>query len=166
MMVIASNGYHQIEFNEPYGIFNESGFDVVVVSDKAGNATAKDGSHFRVGFSTKDAQIVGFDGLVFIGGPGAMDCLDNDASYALIQAAMKEGCTIAAICIAPRIVAKAGGLVGVQATGWDDDNELQEIFDRHGAYYLKESVVSDGNRVTAQGPKDAIAFAEAIKALL
>lgn len=166
MMVIASKGFHQDEFNEPYRIFNESGFDVQVVSDKPGNAIAKDGSHFRVSSTLDDANITGYDALVFIGGPGALECLDNDASYALVQAAMKEGCTIAAICISPRIIAKAGGLVGVQATGWDDDNELQEMYDRHGAYYLKESVVSDGNRVTAQGPKDAVAFAEAIKALL
>jgi protease I len=166
MMVIASKGYHHIEFNEPYRIFNDSGFEVVVVSDRSGNATAKDGSHFRVGLTTKDAKLNGFDALVFIGGPGALECLDNEASYALIQSAMQEGSTIAAICITPRIVTKAGGLVGVQATGWDEDNELQEIFDRHGTYYLKESVVSDGNRVTAQGPNDAVAFAEAIKALL
>lgn len=165
-MVIASKGYHHIEFGIPYKIFTDSDFDVQVVSDKVGVAQAKDGSTMQVKLSTADAKTFGFDALVFIGGPGAMECLDNDASYALVQDAMKNDCTIAAICVSPRIVAKAGGLVGVQATGWDDDGQLQEIFDAHGVYYLKDPVVSDGNRVTAQGPKDAQAFADAIKALL
>jgi protease I len=166
MMVIASNGYHQVEFNIPYTIFNDSGFDVTVCSDKAGNAIAKDGSPFKVGLTIAEAKMTNYTALVLVGGPGALECLDNEESYALIQDAMKEGCTIAAICISPRIIATAGGLVGVQATGWDDDGELQALFDKHGAYYLKEPVVTDGNRVTAQGPKDAEAFAEAIKAIL
>ena len=67
-----------------------------------------------------------------------------------------------AICIAPRILAKAGVLKNVHATGWDGDGELQRVFDTYGVIRVEESVVMDGVVVTAHGPAAARDFGKKI----
>ena len=71
---------------------------------------------------------------------------------------------VAAICIAPRILAKAGALVSHTATGWDEDGLLKGVFEKHGVIYQKASVIRDKRVVTAQGPMAAAEFAHAILA--
>lgn len=162
-LIIAHVGYQPIEYGIPKKIFQEAGYKVVTVSNKAGTAHATDGSKTSVDQVISKIDPYDYEALVFVGGGGAMDHLDNDISYALIQKAVMEAETIvAAICIAPRILAKAGALVTHNATGWDEDGQLKAIFDKHGAIYMKAPVVKDKMIVTAQGPAQAAEFAHAV----
>jgi protease I len=69
---------------------------------------------------------------------------------------------IGAICYSPRILAKAGLLKGKKATGWNDDNELEGIFNNYGVTYMPSHVVVDGSVITADGPMAATEFAQVI----
>ena len=66
------------------------------------------------------------------------------------------------ICIASRILAKAGVLGNKKATGWDGDDKLSAIFTNHAVTYVKETCVVDGNVVTATDPAAAKEFGENI----
>jgi protease I len=166
-LVIAHDGFHAVEYGVPKKLFQEAGFDVVTVSNKSGIAHAHDGSKVAVDKTLDTIDPLHYDGLVFIGGPGALENLDNDLSYRVIQKAVMAEKLVAAICSAPRILAKAGALAAKTATGWDKDHKLKEIFDAHAVIYDDESsVVTDGHIVTAEGPSHAEAFAHAIMAVI
>ncbi len=166
VMVVAHVGYQPVEYGEPKKIFRASGFTVVTASDKTGIAHAKDNSTTQVDITLDKLNLDDVDALLFIGGPGSLEWLDNDLSYRLIQDAQERDIVIGAICLSTRILAKAGALVSTRATGWDGDFELQKIYDKHAVIYVQAPVVTDNKRVTAQGPAAAEGFAYAVKALL
>lgn len=162
IFVVAHEGYQPVEYSAPKQILESVGFEVVTASDKADMAIAKDSSITPVDVILDDVRIEDYDGLFFIGGPGALRHLDNVVSYTLLKKWKETGKPYGAICISPRILAKAGVLRNKKATGWDEDNELALIFEKNGVDYVRESVVTDGDVVTADGPKAAQDFGREI----
>ena len=67
-----------------------------------------------------------------------MESLDNDISYNFLKQAQQHNISYGAICISPRILAKAGVLKGKKATGWNDDHELEGVFKEYGVKYEKQ----------------------------
>lgn len=165
LLVIASSGFQQVEYNTPKQMLNQHNYTVVTASDKA-TATAKDGSSATVDILLDQVHVADYAGIFFIGGSGALDALDNQTSYHILQQASQRQILHGAICISVRIAAKAGILKGKKVTGWNDDNLLPDILKTAGAIYTKNQVECDGNIITAQGPNAAHAFGQAIVAAL
>jgi protease I len=69
------------------------------------------------------------------------------------------GRPVAAICIAPVILAKAGLLTHKKATVFSSEIETIEEL---GAYYTGMDVTVDGNIITAYGPQSTLRFAKRI----
>ena len=167
VFIVASNGYHEIEYGIPKAILEQSGVKVITASDKPDGAVAKDKSTTPVDITLDKIKVTDYDGIFFIGGPGALDCLDNSTSYHIISEAKKHEIPYGAICISPRILAKAYGLQGKRATGWNGDNALETIFKSFDVTYVtRDNVVVDGLVVTATGPKAAKEFAQGIMQVL
>ena len=127
LMVIAHTGYQPIEYGTPKKTLEAAGYTVITASNKAGTATAKDGSTAAVNLILADVQMKDYDAIIFVGGSGAMDNLDSEESYELLREAFHEEKLIGAICVAPRILAHAGILTSVAATGWDGDEKSQRL---------------------------------------
>jgi len=171
LLIIASDGYQPIEYGHTRNALENAGVTVVVASDKSGmaqasNATPKRYATAKVDVILTDVDIAQYDGIFIIGGPGALDCLDNKTTYVIMQKAAHAKKLFGAICISPRILAKAGVLKGKKATGWNDDNELDSVFKKAGVIYIKNPVVIDENIVTADGPRSAALFGDTIVKLL
>ncbi|MEX0939877.1 MAG: DJ-1/PfpI family protein [Candidatus Babeliales bacterium] len=167
VFIVASEGYHPIEYGVPKRILEESKIRVFTASDKPGGAIAKDKSTTPVDLTIDKLDVTDYDGVFFIGGPGAMDCLDNPTSYHIAAQAKKHKIPYGAICISTRILAKADALRGLKATGWDGDNALETILVGNGAIYEKNhDIVTDDLVVTATGPKAAEQFAFGIMRVL
>lgn len=165
-LIIASKGYQPVEYQVPRHIFETQGFNISVASDTIGNAIAKDGSTTKAELLVKDVDPHKFDAIVFIGGPGALEHLDNETSYHLIKKAYELGKIVAAICISTRIFAKSGILTGKDATGWNGDHQLDDIYEEYDVNLKTNDVIVDENIVTATGPAAAREFAENIVTLL
>lgn len=161
-LVIAHDGYQATEYSVPKEMLEAAGFTVITISNEPGTATATDGSTTSIDSVLEDLDVHKIDGLFFIGGSGALQDLDTNLSHQRIQEAAMLGIPLGGICIAPRILAKAGALVAKEATGWNGDGLLEEIFTRHGVFYTEQEVVTDGNCITASGPHAAQAFGQAI----
>lgn len=166
LFVVASIDYQPIEYTVPKKILEQAGVNVVTASDQLGTAVAQDGTATAVDILVQDASISEFDAVIFIGGPGALDRLDNPASYKLVTAVVQAHKPLGAICIATRILARAGVLKGKRATGWNGDNALAGIYKEHDVQYSPNEVVTDEGIVTATGPSVAREFGEQIIALL
>jgi protease I len=62
-------------------------------------------------------RIADYGGVFAIGGPGALEYLDNkETARIFIEAQQAKNFPYGAICIAPRILAKAGVLKNIHAT--------------------------------------------------
>ena len=157
-LVVASHDYQPVEYSVPKKILEHSGITVLTVSDKPGTAVAKDGSTTPVDITLDKITLTDFDALFFIGGPGAMEHLDNQTSYTLIQQTAEAKKPFGAICASTRILAKSGVIQGKRVTGWDSDNLLSDILKDAQALYIKKDVVVDGNIITATGPNAAQEF--------
>ncbi len=166
LIVVASKGYQPREYSTPKNILQDYGYTVQTASDQAGMAVAKDGSQTPVDVLLEDVNVGDYEAIFFIGGPGAMDHLDNEKSYRILRDIKQSGKPFGAICVATRILAKAGVIEGVKATGWDGDDKLGGILRAHGAIYQPGGAVVDQKVVTAIGPDSAEAFAEGIRAVL
>ena len=167
LLVIASNGFHQAEYNIPKKMLLDAGFTIVTASDTSGIATAKDGSTVHIDITLDAVIINNYMGIFFIGGPGTLEHLDNNTSYKIIQDAFYQHKPIGAICIATRILAHAGILDGKYATGWNEDGLLEGILRENRAVYLPtEKVVAEANVITATDPSAAEEFGKRIIEML
>lgn len=166
LFVVAGKEFQPIEYSIPKNLLEQAGFTVETASDVPETAIAQDGTQAHVDFILPGIEIVDYDGIFFVGGPGALEHLDNDISYAVINRAVQEEKIVGAICVATRILARAGVLRDRQATGWNGDNELPAIYQEHKVHFVPKDVVIDGNIITATGPNAAREYAELIITLL
>lgn len=164
--VIASEGYQQIEYNVPKKLLESEGFKVVTVSNQKGVALAKDSSTTKIDKTLDEINVKDYAGIFFIGGPGAMDNLDNQKSYNVLRDAKANKIPHGAICVSTRILAHAGVLDGVEATGWDGDGKLTQIYKEYHVSYAKAGVIVCNLTITATGPSVAKEFGQAIIELL
>lgn len=107
-----------------------------------------------------------YDGIFFVGGPGALEFLDNKKVYSIIQTMHELQRPLGAICISPRILAHAGVLTNKKATCWNGDGKVDALFKKYGVQCSFDHVVVDGTSITADGPQAAEEFGKAIVALV
>lgn len=167
LLVIASNGYQQVEYGVTKKILLNAHFNVVTASNALGTATAKDGSTTHVDILLDHVVVNNYAGIFFIGGPGTLEHLDNSTSYKILQEAFYQHKPIGAICIATRILAKSGVMRDKYATGWNEDGLLDALYAENRITYLpEEKVVLESNMITATDPSAAEQFGEKIVELL
>jgi len=167
LMIIAFRDFRDQEYFVPKKVFEESKIEVKTASDKKGTAIGADGGDVKVDYLVSEASAEGFDAIVFVGGPGAIEHLDNESSYRLAKETVEKGKVLGAICISPLILAKAGVLNGKKATVWTDFTKSQaKILKENGAIFEGKEVVVDGKIVTGNGPEAAEKFAKEIVNLL
>ncbi len=166
LFIIASKGFQPIEYGVPRQILEDEDVKVFTASNsknEEGHAISSDGSAVKVDLLLDDVNVDNYDGVFLIGGPNAMEHLDNEKTYRIIRAADKQlDKLFGAICIAPRILGNAGVLDGRRITGWDKDNKLKGIMSSFNATVIETGVVVDRNLITADGPDHAQDFGMAI----
>ncbi|TET34999.1 MAG: DJ-1/PfpI family protein [Planctomycetota bacterium] len=168
LMVIAPANFKDDEYSKPRKVFEDKGATVTVASTSTSEAKGVGGTKVTPDKALKDVKAKEYDAIVFVGGPGAKKLFDDSEAHKVAKDAKKEGIVLAAICIAPAILAKAGVLDGKKATIWHakaDDGFVKMLKDG-GATFTDKDVVTDGKIVTANGPKASEDFAKAIVKLL
>jgi len=163
LLIIAFEGFQPKEYSDPKNILKNAGVEVLTASNKMGTAvSAYLNLPVNVDLSLDDVVVKDYSGIFLIGGPGALECLDNEKVYKIMTQAKENGLGWGAICISTRILAKANLLQNKQATGWNGDGELPLILKNAGAIYQEENVVVDDKLITAVGPNSASDFGQAI----
>ncbi len=168
LMAIAFKGFRDEEYLQPKKVLEQAGFSVATTSLKMGTAEGTYGTTVIIDTDITKVDPTNYLALVFAGGEGMAKELDNPLFQKLAQDFVRAGKPVAAICIAPDLLAKAGILKGKKATVWSSSLYKQSItiLKEGGAIYEDRSVVRDGNIVTANGPEAATEFGEAIVNLL
>ena len=167
-VIIAFRSFRDAEYFVPKEVLETAGAKITTVSNQTGTAIGADGGETEVDLLLSELKVADFDAVVFIGGPRALEYLDNQESYKVAQETIGQGKILAAICIAPAILANAGVLEGKRATVWTSamDKSAVKTLEDNGVIYEDKPVVTDGKIVTGSGPAAAQEFGEAIKELL
>lgn len=160
VMVIAFRDFRDEEYFIPREVLEGAGAEIKTASTKKGQAVGADGGEVEIDLLVTEINPAEFDTVVFIGGPGALESLDNEDSYRIIKETVSQNKVLASICISPVILAKAGVFEGKRATVWSSplDRSPIKALEAGGAVYQDESVVVDGKIITANGPAAAKGF--------
>jgi protease I len=103
-----------------------------------------------------------YDGLVIIGGAGSQTYLwDDDVLNQIVKFFHQSGKVVAAICLAPVVLARAGILKGKKATYYESPVSFREM-KTGGVVITNAPVVKDGRIITANGPAASQEFTDAI----
>jgi 4-methyl-5(b-hydroxyethyl)-thiazole monophosphate biosynthesis len=159
-------GFEEIEAITVADVLRRAGVDVVVAAlDTSGSVQGSHGITVQAEASFSDVCDEPFDLLVLPGGePGVTHLGGSAALAALLRRRAKAGQPIAAICAAPRLLAREGLLRHRAATSHPSvAAALQEA----GARYDDgQPVVLDGSILTSRGPGTALEFSLALLDLL
>ena len=164
VMIVAFRNFRDPEYFVPKQILESAGIEVKTASNQTGIAIGAEGGRVNVDLLVSDIKPADFDAVIFIGGPGCLESLDNEDSYKVAKETVVRSKILASICVSPVILAKAGVLENKKATVWRSPATTKNvvILEENGAIYTPESVVIDGKIITADGPDAAEGFGEAI----
>jgi len=166
LMVIAQQDFRDEELFKPKEVFEGAEASVFVAAPRNETATGMLGGKVQPDFAISDVNTSEFDAVVVVGGSGSPKYLWDDTQLRnLIRDAYEDGKVVAAICLSPVVLARAGILKGKEATVFPSTDAVAEL-KKGGAIYKDESVVIAGRIVTGRDPASAEAFANAIASLL
>lgn len=158
-MVIAPEVFRDEEYAHPKAVLEGLGASVTTASVQPGICRGKLGMTAEATVSVAEAKASEYDAVIFVGGGGAQVFFDDPAAHALARSAHEGGKVVAAICIAPSVLAHAGLMQGMRATAFPSQ---REDLVAHGAIWTGAAVEVDGAIITANGPDAATDFGRAI----
>jgi protease I len=158
--VLATDGFEQVELEQPVAALREAGAEVEVVSPKGGQIQGF--NHFDKGGMTRvDRELSGanpddYDAIVLPGGVINPDQLRLEPrAIDFIRSFVEADKPIAAICHGPWTLINAGAVEGRRMTSWPS---LEVDLRNAGAEWVDEQVVVDNGMVTSRKPDDLPAF--------
>jgi len=161
LMVVAPIGFQDIEYGEPREEFEKAGINVKVASLKPGIAKGAFGHEVKIDFTLEEVNAEDFDAVLFVGGGGMVELVDNKDLQNLAKVFDKANKLVCAICIAPVILANAGILDGKKATSHESGKE-KILNTSSNVNYTGVTAEEDGNIITASGPAAARDFGRKI----
>jgi len=159
VMIIAQENFRDEELFVPKEILEQHGTEVLIASTSLNPAKGTLGGKAQVNILVWDIDMKNFAALIFVGGSGAAQYWDDPLAHKLIKDALALEKVVAAICIAPVTLAKAGILKGRRATVFVSEAAQLKA---NGANYTGSGVEKDGKIITASGPAAAKDFGEEI----
>ena len=160
--LLLANGFEEIEALTPLDVLRRAGVTVDTVGIGAKTVIGSHNIPVIADITDKEADENAYDCVIFPGGmPGATNLDSAEFTDKIIDAVIKKGGRLAAICAAPLVLGRRGLLNGKKAVcypGFED--ELK------GAIISPLGVVTDGCITTAKGMGVALAFAKELTALL
>lgn len=163
VMIIAQDNFRDEELLQPKEILEKNGIEVKVASTTLRETKGMLGAKVKPDILVSNINVVDFDAIIFVGGAGASQYWDDPQAQRLASEALIGNRIVAAICIAPVTLAKAGILKGKRATVWSSEAGQLKA---GGANYTGRSVEKDGNIITAAGPFAAREFGEELLQVL
>lgn len=165
VLIIPANDFRDEELFDTKAVLEQAGIEVRVASTTPDEINGMLGGTAVPDMLVSDIQLNDIDALVFIGGSGAEQYWDDPLAHKLAQQAVSQNKVLAAICIAPVVLARAGVLKGRRATVTPYPEEIKALEDG-GADYSARPVEKDGLIITGAGPKAVKEFArEIVRAL-
>ncbi|MDB5441638.1 MAG: type 1 glutamine amidotransferase [Phenylobacterium sp.] len=160
--VLATDGFEQVELEQPVAALRRAGAEVEVVAPHGGQIQGFNhhdkGRMVPVDRELAEARPDQYDAIVLPGGVINPDELRLEPrAIDFIRSFADEGKPIAAICHGPWTLINAEAVEGKRMTSWPS---LQIDLENAGAEWVDEQVVVDQGLVTSRKPDDLPAFCD------
>jgi deglycase len=165
LMIIAPKDYRDEEFKVPYDYLKSLEYKVTTASLDTIDATGMLGLVVKPDLKINDIDSLAYDALVLVGGTGSIIYWDNPVVQQLVKYFSRPPRILAAICLAPVTLARAGVLKNKIATIFKDRTTIDEL-QKGGAKYVEKDIVISDNIITASGPQASEKFAKTIAKVL
>jgi 4-methyl-5(b-hydroxyethyl)-thiazole monophosphate biosynthesis len=157
VLVPLAQGCEELEAITVVDLLRRAGIDVVTAGLDDRPVRASRGSVLLADMNLEQALQGDYDMVVLPGGLPGADHLDNDERvHDLLKSMAGSGGYTAAICAAPKVLARAGLLQGKRATSYPGAFAPESV---PGLEYVDQAVVTDGKVITSRGPGTAMDFA-------
>jgi len=157
LFIIAARNFRDEELAKPAQRLKSLGCSVTIASTTLDEITGMRGAKVRAEVLLKDVKAADYDAVVFVGGVGAAQYFDDPTAHAIAREAAEKGKVLAAICLAPSILARANLLRGKRATAWKSQ---KDDLVANGATWSPGPIERDGKVLTANGPQAAEVFGQ------
>jgi len=159
LMIIAPERFRDEELFITREELEKAGHRTVIASSVKGVCSGSRGGFAEASLTLSEVHIDDFDAVVFVGGGGSKVYFNHTNALKIASEMAARGKVVAAICLAPVILANAGVLRGKNATVAGTEAHTIEL---QGAVYTGPGVTVDGNIVTCNAPKGSRLFAQAV----
>lgn len=159
VLIIGGQNFRDEELFETKRVLDAAQVDTVIASSRTGAIQGTLGNVAEASIPVSRLEVDDYDAIIFIGGPGAAEYVRNPAVMNMIREAVRKGKIVAAIGVAPTILANANVLAGIRATSFLSE---RDTLARAGAIYTGLPVERERSIITATGPQAAIQFGRAI----
>lgn len=158
-LIIGSQNFQDDELYGTKRVLDAAQVQTFIASSRTGAIQGILGNMAEASIPINRLNVDDYDAIIFIGGPGAAEYAGNPTIMNMVRETVRKGKVIAAIGVAPTILANANILAGIQATSYisERDRLIQA-----GATYTVFAVQRDRSIITATGPEAAIQFGRAI----
>jgi len=162
-MIIAPERFRDEELFVTQEELEKAGHEISIASRVKGVCPGSRGGFATATLTLAEVKTGSYDAVVFVGGGGSKLYFSNEEALRIAKEMSEKRKIIAAICLAPVILANAGVLKGRNATV--SGTEAKTI-ESKGAKYMGPGVTVDGNIVTGNAPKSSRLFGQKINELL
>jgi len=159
VLIIAGSNFRDEELFETQAELKQAGIETTLASSKTGSITGMLGGRAQATIVIGDINVDDYEAIVFVGGSGAAEYFDDRIALKIARQAAEKKKILAAICIAPTVLANAGVLDGIKATCFSSQSGSLR---KAGAVYTGSAVEKDALIITASGPNAAGEFGKAI----
>lgn len=162
LIAISPEKFRDEELAEPVAALTKAGIAFDIASTRRGTCTGMLGAKATATLSFEEVDPKSYDAIIIIGGSGTPAHLwDDELLPILVKYVRDSGKVVAAICLGPIVLARAGILKGKKATYSENPTAFREM-KAGGAILVNQPVVVDSRIITANGPSASKAFAEAV----
>lgn len=163
-VVLAEDGYEDLELWVPYYRLLEEGAEVVLAGHEKQTYSSKHGYPCEVDATVASLNPKEFDAVVIPGGVAGPDRLRRHREVLdLVRKLDEDEKVVAAICHAAWVPISAGIVKGRRMTSYAS---VKDDCVNAGAKWVDQECVVDGNLITSRSPDDLPAFCRAIVSAL
>jgi len=158
-LIIGSQNFQEEELYGTKRVLDAAQVQTVISSTRTGTIQGMLGNMAEASIPVNRLKVDDYDAIIFIGGPGAAEYASNPTVMNMVRETVRKGKVIAAIGVAPTILANANVLAGTRVTSYisERDRLIQA-----GATYTVFAVQRDRSIITATGPQAAAQFGRVI----
>lgn len=158
-LIIASQNFQDEELFGTKRVLDAAQMQTVIASSKRGVKQGVLGNLAEASIPIDRLRVNEYDAVIFIGGVGAAEYVMSPTALNVARETVRNGKVLAAIGVAPTILANAGVLAGIRTTGFLSE---REALVRANAIYTGFPVERDRFIITATGPAAVVPFGRTI----
>jgi len=158
-LIIASQNFQDEELFGTKRVLDAAQMQTVIASTRRGTKRGALGNLAEATIPIDRLKVQEYDAVIFIGGVGAAEYVTSPTAVNVARETVRNGKVLAAIGVAPTILANAGVLAGIRATSFLSE---RAALLQANAIYTGNPVERDRFIVTATGPAAVVPFGRVI----